>query len=308
MKIFHDPKKPLRLIVFSILLLIIAFSSARGQTPKTIEDLYPGLASDPINSTTLARLPKGTLLTAGSMTIKESELTREINRSGPETRKQLTQNVFFVLEKMAAERLLQEEVLTLTQKRQGPTGESISRYLDQKFKDLQVSEEELRQYYQANKHILGDPDLDPLKESMRDFLKEQKKQKALRHYILTLGQRRQIRVNEDWVKKQNILANENPVARLRMAGKPALVLFGAMGECPCDMVSPILIELGEKYKGRIEILIISMREESILAARYGVQTIPDLIFFDHKGREIYRHVGFLPEREIEERLKQFGLI
>ena len=280
----------------------------QAQVTKTVAEKYPSLATYALPYAVLAGLNPGILLVSHKVIIKESEVLAEIRRSAPAIRDQLRKNTFYVLEKMAAERLLQEEVLTLTQKRQGPTGESISRYLDQKFKNLQVSEEELRQYYQANKHMLGDPDLDPFKESLRDFLREQKKQKALRHYVLTLGQRRQIRVNEDWVKKQNILAGQNPVARLRMAGKPALVLFGAMGECPCDMVSPILIELGEKYKGRIEVLIISMREESILAARYGVQTIPDLIFFDHKGREIYRHVGFLPEREIEEKLKQFGLI
>lgn len=280
----------------------------QAQGAKTVAEKYPSLATYALPYAVLARLNPGILLVSHKVIIKESEVLAEIRRSAPAIRDQLRKNTFYVLEKMAAERLLQEEVLTPTQKRQGPTGESISRYLDQKFKNLQVSEEELRQYYQANKHMLGDPDLDPFKESLMDFLREQKKQKALRHYILTLGQRRQIRVNEDWVKKQNTLAGQNPVARLRMAGKPALVLFGAMGECPCDMVSPILIELGEKYKGRIEVLIISMREESILAARYGVQTIPDLIFFDHKGREIYRHVGFLPERELEEKLKQFGLI
>ena len=93
-----------------------------------------------------------------------------------------------------------------------------------------------------------------------------------------------------------------------MEGKPALVLFGAKGECPCDMVSPILIEMGKKYKSHIEVLIISLREERVLAERYGVHTIPDLIFYDQKGREIYRHVGFLPEREIEEKLIHFGLI
>ena len=35
---------------------------------------------------------------------------------------------------------------------------------------------------------------------------------------------------------------------------------------------------------------------------------PDLIFYDQQGQEIGRHVEFLPEREIEEKLKQFGLI
>ena len=101
--------------------------------------------------------------------------------------------------------------------------------------------------------------------------------------MITLGQRRLIQINEDWVKKQSTIVQENPVDRLRMEGKPALVLFGAKGECPCDMVSPILIEMGKKYKSHIEVLIISLREERVLADRYGVKTIPDLIFFDHKG-------------------------
>ncbi len=220
----------------------------------------------------------------------------------------MQKNAFYILEKIAAERLLLQEAIAQGEKRKGTSEEIVARYLDQKFKDLPVSEEELRQYYQDNKHLLGDPDLDPFKESLRDFLKEQKKQKAIRHHMITLGQRRLIQVNEDWVKKQNTIVQDNPVDRLRMEGKPALVLFGAKGECPCDMVSPILIELGKKYKSHIEVLIISLREERVLADRYGVQTIPDLIFFDQKGREIYRHVGFLPEREIEEKLKQFGLI
>ena len=280
----------------------------QAQSSKTITENYPFLATYALPDAELTKLKPGILLVSDKVIIKESEVMSEIRRSDRAVRPQLQKNALFVLEKMAADRLLLLEALAQGEKRQGPSKEIVARYLDQKFKDLTVSEDELRRYYQDNKYMLGDPDLDPLKESLRDFLKEQKKQKAIRLYIITLGQRRLIRVNEDWVKKQNILAEDNPVDRLRTAGKPALVLFGAMGECPCDMVSPILIELGEKYKRQIEVLIISLRKERILADRHGVQTIPDLIFFDRKGREIFRHVGFLPERTIEERLKQFGLI
>ncbi len=218
----------------------------QAQSSKTIAENYPFLGAYALPDAVLSKLKPGILLVSDKVIIKESEVLSEIRRSDQAIRGQLRKNAFYVLEKMAADRLLLREALAHGEQRQGPAKEIVARYLDQKFKDLTVSEEELRQYYQDNKHMLGDPDLDPLKESLRDFLKEQKKQKAIRHYIITLGQRRLIRVNEDWVKKQNILAKENPVDRLRMAGKPALVLFGAMGECPCDMVSPISDRSGRK--------------------------------------------------------------
>jgi hypothetical protein len=101
-----------------------------------------------------------------------------------------------------------QEALAQGQKRQRTSEEIVTRYLDQKFKDQTVSEEELRQYYLENKYLFGDLDLDPLKESLRDFLKEQKRQKTVRRYnILTLGQRMPIPVNEDWVKRQDSIIN-----------------------------------------------------------------------------------------------------
>jgi thioredoxin 1 len=279
-----------------------------AQSLKTMAKDYPYLATYALPYAVLTKLEPGILIISENVIIKESEILSEILRSDPAIRNQLLKNAFYVLEKKAADRLLLQEALARGEKRKGTSEKIVARYLDRKFKDLTVSEEELRKYYQDNKHLLGDPDLDPFKESLLDFLKEQKKQKAIRDHMINLGQRRLIQINEDWVKKQSTIIQENPVDRLRMEGKPALVLFGAKGECPCDMVSPILIEIGRKYKSHIEVLIISLREERVLADRYGVHTIPDLIFYDQKGREIYRHVGFLPEREIEEKLIHLGLI
>jgi thioredoxin 1 len=294
--------------IFIVVWLTLFPRPLQAQNSKTVEEGFPHLATYALPYAVLSKLKPGILLVSDKVILKESEIRSEMARSDQALRNQLQKNAFYVLEKIAAHRFLLQEALAQGEKRTGPPEKIVARYLDQKFKYLTVSEEELRQYYQDNKHMLGDPDLDPLAESLRDFLKEQKKQKAIRKYILTLGQRRPIQVSDTWARKQNTIAKENPVDHLREAGKPALVLFGAMGECPCDMVSPILIELSKKYKSRIEFLIISLREERVLAERYGVQTIPDLIFFDQRGREIYRHVGFLPERAIEEKLIQFGLI
>jgi thioredoxin 1 len=293
---------------FACSCLISLALSLQAQSATTVVEGFPCLATYALPDARLTRLKSGILLVSGQIIIREREIRSVIRRSNQTVRAQWQKNAFFLLERIAAQRILLPEALAQGEKRQGTSEEIVSRYLDKKFKDQIVSEEELRQYYRENKHLLGDPDLDPLKETLRDFLKKQKQHKAIRRYIRTLGQRKPIQVNADWVKGQDLIAKENPVDRLRMTGQPALVLFGAMGECPCDMVSPILIELGQKHKNHIEVLIISLREEKVLAERFGVRTIPDLILFDQRGREIYRHTGFLPERAIEEKLIELGLI
>jgi thioredoxin 1 len=282
--------------------------SVQAQSAMTIEEVYPWLATYALPNAVLSKLKPDILLVSNQVIIKEADIRSDIIRSDKAMRAQLKKNAFYVLEKIAAQRLLLQEALAQGQKGEGTSAEIVARYLDQKFKDQTVSEEELRQYYRENRYLLGDPDLDPLKESLRDFLKELKRQKAVRRYILTFGQRMPIRVNEDWVKRQAPIIKQNPVDNLRENGKPSLVLFGALGECPCDLVSPILAGLSQKYKNRIEVQIISLREERVLAERFGVRTIPDLIFFDQKGREVYRHTGFMPERAIEEKMNDLGWI
>jgi thioredoxin 1 len=299
-----------KLWVYGIAAIGLLFppGAIKAQGSDTVEAKYPHLATYALAQAVPIPLKPGLLLVSGRVRITEAEILKEIRHHDRKTRRKLQQNAFFVLEKTAADRLLLEEALAEGPKKKGQSATIVDRFLDDKFKDLLVSEEELLQYYRDNKHLLGDPDLDPLKESLRDFLREQKKQKAIRDYVSTLGQRRAIRVNADWVKKQNQAARNNRLDRLRAAGKPALVLFGALGECPCDMVSPILAVMEKRYQDRINVLILSLRQERVLADRFGVRTIPDLIFYDREGREIYRYVGFLPERAIEEKLKQFGMI
>ena len=69
----------------------------------------------------------------------------------------------------------------------------------------------------------------------------------------------------------------------------------------------ILKTLEEKYKDKANVIFIHVREEQILASRYGISSIPVQIFFDKDGKEVYRHMGFLSEEEIVRRLKEMGV-
>ena len=81
---------------------------------------------------------------------------------------------------------------------------------------------------------------------------------------------------------------------------------GMMGRHP-DMMAPILKDLGKKYEGRANVLFVHVREEQMLATRYGIQSIPVQMFFDKDGKEVFRHTGFFPQEEIEKKLKEIGI-
>ncbi len=82
-----------------------------------------------------------------------------------------------------------------------------------------------------------------------------------------------------------------------MAGKGlAMVDFWAAWCGPCKMLAPTIEDLAEKYEGRVTVGKVDVDEEGELAARFGVMSIPTVIFFKD-GQEFDRKVGFMPAGE-----------
>lgn len=59
---------------------------------------------------------------------------------------------------------------------------------------------------------------------------------------------------------------------------PCIIDFYADWCGPCKMVSPILEELSKEYDGKINIYKVNTEEESDLAAAFGIQSIPSILF------------------------------
>lgn len=76
----------------------------------------------------------------------------------------------------------------------------------------------------------------------------------------------------------------------------AMVDFWASWCGPCKMLAPTVEELAERYAGRVTVGKVDVDEEGELAARFGVMSIPTVIFFKD-GQEIGRKVGFMPAGE-----------
>ena len=90
-------------------------------------------------------------------------------------------------------------------------------------------------------------------------------------------------------------------------GMVTMVDLGAASCVPCKMMAPILDKLEKRYSGKAAIIFIDLRYEREAARHFGIRAIPTQIFFDKTGQEVYRHVGFMSEKDIVAQLKAMGV-
>lgn len=311
-----------RWITLTVLLALGSTLSAGAADPATaisappatapavvLHDTYPDLASSGLIFARLADLPAGTVLKAGDLTITEKNLADEIAKAPKELQDQLNKNAFFLLEQMATRGLLAREAQAKAGQGAGGSDERtlIQGYLGKLAENVKVSDEEVAEFYKNNKDAVGGADFEKVKPQITAYVREQKQQELVAQHVRAMGQRTVIEISSVWAKAKAVLAKDNPVDKARASGKPSLVDFGSKGCRPCDMLAPILETLKTKYDGRANVFFVSVREEQILASRYGVETIPVQIFFDKDGKEVFRHVGFFPQDEIEKQMAKLGV-
>ena len=73
----------------------------------------------------------------------------------------------------------------------------------------------------------------------------------------------------------------------------AMVDFWADWCGPCKMLTPTVEALAEQYRGRVLTGKVNVDEEPELARRFGVMSIPTLVFLK-SGKEVDRKVGVMP--------------
>jgi len=61
-------------------------------------------------------------------------------------------------------------------------------------------------------------------------------------------------------------------------GKPLIVDFGSDSCVPCKMIKPVLKEIEEEYKDKVNVLIIDVHEHQELAMKFGIMSIPTQYF------------------------------
>jgi len=91
------------------------------------------------------------------------------------------------------------------------------------------------------------------------------------------------------------------------SNKPSIVDFGARTCIPCKKMAPILEELNRELTGKANVLFVDVWKDNTIGGRYRIQMIPTQLFFDAKGKEVKRHMGFMDKADILKELKTAGL-
>lgn len=298
--------------IFFAMLMAYPSEDVAPKTSKTVDETYPDLASTILKYAKLTELPKDVLVSCGTVEIKNSDLESIIERTQEPVKSQIKKNAFFVIEQEATGKIL----LQLATKDKTDSDAKVSKqeenkkiqsYLMKIAEKAVVSDDETKKFYDDNLPMFGGAKYEQVKDQIKQYLLQEKQQEAVMEHIRGLGKNIDIFVSESWAKEQSVIAKDNPVDKARASGKPSMIDFGADGCGPCDMMTPILKELKEKYDGKMNILFVHVREEQILGARFGIGTIPTQVFYDKDGKEVFRHSGFLPKDEIEKKFTELGM-
>lgn len=76
--------------------------------------------------------------------------------------------------------------------------------------------------------------------------------------------------------------------------KPCIIDFYADWCGPCKMVAPVLEELSEEYKGKVDIYKVDTEAEQEVAAVFGIMSIPSILFCPKDG-EPQMMMGAMPK-------------
>lgn len=84
---------------------------------------------------------------------------------------------------------------------------------------------------------------------------------------------------------------------------PAVIDFWAPWCGPCRMVGPIIDQLSEEYKDKVNFYKINTDEEPELASAFGIRSIPSLLFIPKTGQPKML-IGALPKENLKRAIEE----
>ena len=84
---------------------------------------------------------------------------------------------------------------------------------------------------------------------------------------------------------------------------PCIIDFYAEWCAPCKMLAPILEEISEEYKGKLNVYKVNTEQEQGLASAFGIRSIPSMLFVPQSGNP-QMAAGALPKDNLENAIRE----
>ena len=91
------------------------------------------------------------------------------------------------------------------------------------------------------------------------------------------------------------------------SGRPTMADFGKGWCVPCKMMVPVLKKAAQDYWGKANIVFVELDEYPDLGRQYRIATMPTQVFFDARGNEVARRMGYMGSEDIERQLAALGV-
>lgn len=88
-----------------------------------------------------------------------------------------------------------------------------------------------------------------------------------------------------------------------LGDKPCVIDLYAVWCGPCKQLAPVLEELAEEYKGKVQFYKVDAEKETELAAAIGIRSYPTLLFIA-KGKKPILVEGAYPKETIKEIIRE----
>lgn len=93
------------------------------------------------------------------------------------------------------------------------------------------------------------------------------------------------------------IENGQIINEVTKSEKLVIVDFFATWCVPCQMMSEVLRDTEKEYEDVIEVFKVDIDENQETAIRYGVTSMPTLVFFKD-GEEVERKIGYIEKEEL----------
>lgn len=191
---------------------------------------------------------------------------------------------------------------------------TIIAYLDKEMAGLPpVAAQEIDQIYEAYKGQMGGRQKEELLPLIRQMIEQRRQGEEVERLITALRKNARVDISQTELRKLAVVTpgmetqSEADFRKALTGGKPLIVDFGSNTCIPCRELRPVLQKIRRDYAGKLEVLIIDVRNHRKLASEYQVQVIPTVIFFDARGKEMFRRQGFMSEEKVKEAIAKMGV-